>query len=109
MRVDRGAKIRTKVGNDLRPAITRPSTPLHLLQRGASPGGNESWLWRRSICTNGSKQVVMILMLALLCSIHLSVWFKMDYWRSAATTLMRRRPQQNATRSQRLNCYTQTL
>ena len=29
------------------------------------------------------------LMLALLCSIGLSVWFKMDCWRSAAMTFMR--------------------
>ena len=31
----------------------------------------------------------MTLMLALLCSIGLSVWFKMDYWRNAAMTFMR--------------------
>ena len=36
-----------------------------------------------------SKQVVMTLMIALLCSIGLSVWFKMDCWRSVAMTFMR--------------------
>jgi hypothetical protein len=31
---------------------------------------------------------VMTLMLALLCSIRLSVWLKMDCWRSAAMIFM---------------------
>jgi hypothetical protein len=34
-------------------------------------------------------RVVTTLMLALLCSLRLSIWFKMDCWRSAAMTFMR--------------------